>query len=630
MTASVSREQRHTRQHPCPVCDGADGDPRGKGKRCCGFTSDDGAWTHCSREELAGSLEQNNAGLFAHRMHGACHCGQAHGGSSVGARPADDIEATYDYCDERGAQLYQVVRKAGKRFLQRRPDGAGGWEWKLNGVRRVPYRLRELLADTKRPVHIVEGEKDVETLERLGLLATCNPGGAGKFAPVADCARTALQGRDVIVIADADKVGRDHARDVARSLRDVVRSLRVVEPPGPHKDVTDLLSAGGSMDQLVPVPGEPPATAEPSGVEPDQPASSAAGILDAVPALAKVAITGADRIREIAKRPVTYLWQDIAIAGIIVLLAGGPGEGKTTLLFLILAARMNLAGATTLLGRHIEPAPAGKYVVVLEGEHAEGSTSRKLVRSFALLGLDDQGLDRAILVARKAVRLGSPEWLDIVKLVAAGQVSDIAIDTVARVAPADADNERDQVAIFDSVAQAIEAAPDGTDKPVVWAVAHTRKNAQTGDLADVSGSAQRTGQADTVLMVKGERMDGRTVASKVTFAKLREEPDEYPLPITFSINDGQVVTSEQRDDDDRPLEVRITEQLHMGPKTKNALAKNLNRSDKDVDDSLSALFSARAIRTTTLNVRGRSCKAFALRQDGPNLTRLSPDSGGCE
>ena len=42
----------------------------------------------------------------------------------------DDLEAIYNYNDERGNLLYQVVRKAGKKFLQRRPDGVGGWIWR--------------------------------------------------------------------------------------------------------------------------------------------------------------------------------------------------------------------------------------------------------------------------------------------------------------------------------------------------------------------------------------------------------------------------------------------------------------------------------------------------------------------
>jgi len=55
------------------------------------------------------------------------------------------IIATYDYKDESGKLLYQAVRYEPKDFRQRRPDGKGGWIWNLEGVRRVLYRLEELL-----------------------------------------------------------------------------------------------------------------------------------------------------------------------------------------------------------------------------------------------------------------------------------------------------------------------------------------------------------------------------------------------------------------------------------------------------------------------------------------------------
>lgn len=338
--------------------------------------------------------------------------------------------------------------------------------------------------------------------------------------------------------------------------------------------------------------------------------------------LGPIAIVGRERILRLAATPVSYVWQDIAVAGTIVLLASGPSEGKTTLLFLILAARMNLGEPVFLLGRRIDPAPQGKWTVIIEGEHSEASACRKLAKSVRLLGVDETALDRVILIARKAVRLGSPEWSDVVKLVAAGLVSDIAIDTVARVAPANSDDEREQAAIFDQVAQAIDAAPDEGSKPCVWACAHTRKNQTSGGLEDVSGSAQRTGQADTVLLLKGEKVDGRTVATRVTFAKLREDPDDYPLPVTFSIapdaaGELAVTVAMNRSDDDRPLEARIIEQLHLGPKTKNALASTLGRSFKDIDGAISNLFDARSIRTTTVQVKGQDRKAFELRKDGP-------------
>src|SRR5277367_6151811 len=56
------------------------------------------------------------------------------------------IAETYDYTDEAGELLYQVVRLSPKGFRQRKPDGKGGWTWNLNGTRRVLYCMRGIRA----------------------------------------------------------------------------------------------------------------------------------------------------------------------------------------------------------------------------------------------------------------------------------------------------------------------------------------------------------------------------------------------------------------------------------------------------------------------------------------------------
>lgn len=77
MTA-VTRYQRFTPDAPCPVCDGNPYLPSGRGVRCHGFLSADGAYAHCSRPEHAGLLPSGRDGLYAHRLDG-CRCGQQHG-----------------------------------------------------------------------------------------------------------------------------------------------------------------------------------------------------------------------------------------------------------------------------------------------------------------------------------------------------------------------------------------------------------------------------------------------------------------------------------------------------------------------------------------------------------------------
>jgi hypothetical protein len=76
----------------------------------------------------------------------------SHGDSQVAvARPKPRIVCTYEYTDEFGALLYEVVRFEPKDFRQRRPDGLGGWIWNLDDTRRVLYRLPELIESRLRP-----------------------------------------------------------------------------------------------------------------------------------------------------------------------------------------------------------------------------------------------------------------------------------------------------------------------------------------------------------------------------------------------------------------------------------------------------------------------------------------------
>lgn len=182
-----------------------------------------------------------------------CHagCSPADVLAAVGLRPADlfpnnpVIVASYDYRAEDNALLYQVVRMDPKAFRQRVPDGRGGWRWSLGDVRRVLYRLPELLAaDTAAPVFYPEGEKDADRLAALGLVATTHAGGAGRWRPEY---AAALRGRHVVVLPDNDPPGRAGARKVAEGLRGIAASIKILDLPGlPEKgDVSDWLSAKG-------------------------------------------------------------------------------------------------------------------------------------------------------------------------------------------------------------------------------------------------------------------------------------------------------------------------------------------------------------------------------------------------
>ena len=163
--------------------------------------------------------------------------------------PRDGIVAVYDYTDEAGVLLFQVVRKEGHSFFQRRPDGHGGWVNNLGKTPRVLYQLPEVLAAVaaRSTVFVAEGEKDVEALRQAGEHATCNPMGAGKWRP--EHARALHGAAEVIVVADRDEPGRDHAQKVAASLTGHVDHVVIAEAAA-GKDAFDHLGAGRTVDEL--------------------------------------------------------------------------------------------------------------------------------------------------------------------------------------------------------------------------------------------------------------------------------------------------------------------------------------------------------------------------------------------
>jgi RecA-family ATPase len=162
-------------------------------------------------------------------------------------KPQGRLVATYQYTDKDGALLYEVLRYEPKTFRQRRPDGTGGWIWKLD-ERRVLYRLQELLSYPDATVFVCEGEKDADRIADFGQCATTVA--SGKWTD--ECLKP-LAGRDVVILEDNDEAGRKKALEAATLLHGIVSTVRVVQLPGLSDggDVSDWLDSGRGADQLV-------------------------------------------------------------------------------------------------------------------------------------------------------------------------------------------------------------------------------------------------------------------------------------------------------------------------------------------------------------------------------------------
>lgn len=394
-------------------------------------------------------------------------------------RNANQPVAAYDYSDESGKPLYQVVRFEPKDFRQRRPDGAGGWIWKLDGVRQVPFHLPQLLAANDRTIHIVEGEKDVHALERLGLVATTNAGGAGKWSR--DFA-SFFSGADVVILPDNDQAGEEHAKKVADLLASSASRIRIVRLPGlpPKGDVSNWIAKGGTAEQL-------------AALCQDQKPSD-----PRIERLAALNLISASTLLATTYREPTWAVPDLVPEG-LGLLAGKPKTGKS---WLALDFGISVASGGHALGNipcrqgdvlylaleDTQRRLNGRVKAVLQGKPAPEALSIATEWKRA----DDGGLDDIEM------------WLQLHP-----NARLVLIDTLQKVRGA---RKRD-AGVYEDDYRAIAEYKKLSDKYTVpfLMVHHLNKMGNDDPLMAVSGTAGITGSADTILVLSREPNDPNAV-----------------------------------------------------------------------------------------------------------------------
>ncbi|WP_254701288.1 AAA family ATPase [Neorhizobium galegae] len=180
---------------------------------------------------------------------------------------------TYDYADANGEVVFEVLRyehdTLAKTFIQRRPDGHGGY---LAGRGEpILYRIPDIAANTEDPVFVVEGEKDADRLASLGFLATTVPNGSWPEE------LSALSGRRVFVLADNDATGDKKSKLAAEKLAGIA-TVSCIDLPGllEKQDVSDWLDAGNDADALVALCS----SADPIPANDNEPSAPAFSIFD--------------------------------------------------------------------------------------------------------------------------------------------------------------------------------------------------------------------------------------------------------------------------------------------------------------------------------------------------------------
>jgi hypothetical protein len=450
-------------------------------------------------------------------------------------------ERFYDYCDEQGTLLFQVVRFPGKKFRQRRPDGVDGWIWKLDDTRRVLYRLPDLKGHPA--VFIPEGEKDVESLRRLRLPATCNPHGAGKWREDYATQLRAAGVERVIVLPDNDEPGEKHGLDVARSCHAAGLSVKVIRLPGltPKGDVSDWLDAGHTKDDLLALVKDAPAFDPKAAPAP----TASAPLLEHVKAALDRVMDDltSDQTPQVCPTPfpaLNYYLNGGFGPGELIYLGARPAIGKSSIA-LDIARRASLTGPVLIVSREMLNAAVARRLLSQEGH----------IRSSALKRKDLSQLESGTAVETVG-RLGDrPIWLtdravtidEIAKLVAhppAGPWVLVVVDYLQLVrAPNHVTEHR---LALEHVSQNLKALALRHAVPVLCLSSLSRPQPGTNaepTLASLRESGELEHDADVVLLMHRKHDQDATVQMRI--AKNRDGQ----LGVFELVFSGEYVTFEE-------------------------------------------------------------------------------------
>ncbi len=351
--SSVTREQRYTRDRPCPVCGGHDRMERGKGQRCNGYASGD--YFYCKQVE---SPHEGPNGTFRHYLAGACDCGAPHGASEhrrpryTGPTPNSGssharAERVTDYaiCNP-SAEVVKIHRRhdfinekgePDKRFTWHQPDGSSG----LGGlpVAALPLYGCEKLAQAPpdAEVIVVEGEKARKALCDAGILSLATVTGAS--GTPGDAALEPLRRFRVVLWPDndpdVDEHGKPHRKGQRHMARIAAALVRVGMPTPRVVDWPDAPEHGDAADYLAQHP--PEELRELLAAAPAWRLADGEAQNDGEKPPAGAVLV---RLADVEPEPISWLWQDRIPFGKLTIIAGDPGLGKS-FITLEVAARLS-------------------------------------------------------------------------------------------------------------------------------------------------------------------------------------------------------------------------------------------------------------------------------------------------
>lgn len=381
----------------------------------------------------------------------------------------------------------QKLRYSDKHFAWRQPDGKGGWIWNRKGLPRSLYIAGELSG----VMAVAEGEKDADTLHRLGWDAGSAEDGAGEGKWHSEYTEQ-LKGRHVLIFQDNDDKGKAFAQETAAALNGSAKSVRVLDlstvwPDMPEKaDVSDMVKSYGDERacQLI---------AELMHNTPEWTPQSGSSVFDTFGFFSVPDLTDEER------KPPEFIVDGMIPCGLSFL--SGPPKARKTFLALQMAAAV--ATGSPFLGRKTKKCD----VVYLD---LEGSKSRVSTRSDRMT----IQIPRNVYITNRVQKKLSDGLVEELRKLhrERPQIRLVIIDTYSRArgnVKGGGANAYDQdVAFLEPVQQmAIE------ENIAILFIHHDKKGA--GFMADsferLSGTMGISGSADAVLnlILDGKRFDGK-------------------------------------------------------------------------------------------------------------------------
>lgn len=158
----------------------------------------------------------------------------------------NDVVAVYNYSNGT-----RKLRDRNKNFFWQHLEG-NEWKSKRGNAPHVLYKAGK----PQEPLFVIEGEKDADTMGKLGFYALSPENGAGGQSKWLDSYNAEVAGKNVLIIPDNDVVGQAFADAISNSIKDTAKSVRVLDLKTvwsdikEHQDVSDMVDCLGKDEAV--------------------------------------------------------------------------------------------------------------------------------------------------------------------------------------------------------------------------------------------------------------------------------------------------------------------------------------------------------------------------------------------